>query len=189
MKQKAISKSKILNPWPRQKRKAAKLAIIWDLKTYTAMKADIEAIENDIDEEAAPTATDIKENIYTQSKEIRFKGGFNTSVVIGNPTHQSGDPTISKTEAVRRYRESIYAGTEYREMIRRINAIERVLERFDKSKIQDDNIKAKLVRLKFFEQEKSDSEIANILKMDVRTLYRYQNRIIREIAKTLGFII
>lgn len=188
MKHKPIPKSKIENPYPRQKRKAAQWVVVWDLKTYKAMKADIDAIEKDIDEEAAPSATDIRDNIYTESKQMEFKGGFNTKVVIGKEIHPTGDPTISKAEAVRRYRESMYAGTEYREMIRRINAIERVLERFEKSQIQDDKLKARLIREKFFEQEKSDSTLAQELNIDVRTLYRWQGRIVREIAKQLGFI-
>lgn len=107
MKQEPIEKSKTRNPWPRQKRRAAQLAIIWELKTYKAMKADIEAIEREVDEEAAPSATDIRESIYLESKQINHQGGFNTSIVIGHPSRSTGDPTISKAEAIRRYRESL----------------------------------------------------------------------------------
>jgi predicted transposase YdaD len=188
MKQKPIPKSKIENPWPRQKRKAAQWVIIWDLKTYKAMKADIEAIERDIDEEAAPSATDIRESIYTQRKQFEPEGGFNTEVVLGKTIHPVGNPTVSKAEAIRRYRESMYAGTEYREMVRRINAIERVLERLEKSQIPDDKLKVRLIKEKFFDQEKSDSQLAKEFNIDVRTLYRWQGKIVREIGKQLGFI-
>jgi hypothetical protein len=183
-----ISTSKILNPWPEQKRKAAQTVIKWDLLTYKVMKVDLESFQKEIDEEAAPSATDIRESVYSKSKEMTFNGGFNTSMVIGTETRNASDPTASKAAAIEAYRKTMYAATEYREMIRRIKAIETVLGRLDKSPVPDDKSKAALIRVKFFEQEKTDEQISLEFNVSRSTLFRWQSGVIYEIGKELGFI-
>lgn len=73
-------------------------------------------------------------------------------------------------------------------MIRRINAIERVLERLERSNVADNRNRAKLIREKYFEQEKTDERIAQELSISRATFFRWQAKTIREIAKELGFI-
>jgi hypothetical protein len=184
-----IIASKIKNPWPKEKRKAARQVIEWDLKTYKVVKADIEETEKEIDEMASPSATDIRENIYTKSKEITFGGGFNTSVVIGTPTRDVGDPTVSKAEAISRYQKSMFASGEYKEVIRRIKAIERVMDRLKRSSIPNENLKVRLIEMKYFEQDKSDKMIADELHIGHGTYWRWRDSVLEEIAKNLGFII
>ena len=187
-KQKQESISKILNPWPEGKRKAAQIMIKWDLLTYTVTKADLDLFQKEIDEEAAPSATDIRKSVYLKSKDMSFGGGFNTSVVIGSETRNTSDPTASKAAAIEAYRNTMYAATEYREMIRRLKAIETVLNRLDKSPIPDDNLRARMIRVKYFEQEKTDEQISLEFNISRATLFRWQSGVVYEIGKELGFI-
>lgn len=184
-----ITNSTIKNPWPKEKRKAARQVIEWDLWTYKAMKEDIEEMEKEIDEIAASSATDIRENIYSNSKNMDFNGGFNTSVVIGTSTRNTSDPTLSKVEKINRYKESMFASGEYKEVIRRIKAIERVMDRLKRSSIPNDKLKARLVEMKYFDQDKPDSMIIDELHIGRRTLFRWRDSVIEEIAKNLGFVI
>ncbi|HBF39787.1 MAG TPA: hypothetical protein DDW50_21045 [Firmicutes bacterium] len=189
MKQKPLSGSKMINPWPKEKRRAAQKVIEWDLFTYESVKKDIERAIREIEEIAAPTATDIRENIYLESKEMRFIGGFNTGVVIGKPIHSSGDPTADKAEQVRRYRQTLLSNTEHRESVRRINAIEEVMEILDKSTVPDNNSRARLIREYYFKQSKTLEAIAIDLHICERTARNWKYKTIFEVAKRLGFVI
>jgi hypothetical protein len=184
-----LPKSKVKNPWPKEKRLAARKVIEWDLFTYESVKKDIERVIEEIEEMAAASATDIRENIYSQSKQVQFDGGFNTSIVIGKPPHGPGDPTADKAEVIRKYRQAVLSNTEYRESVRRINAIEEVLEILDKSAITDNNLRAKLIREYYFKQDKALSVIANELHICEKTAQRWKYKTIYEIAKRLGFVI
>jgi phage transcriptional activator, RinA family len=185
-----LPKSKIKNPWPKEKRWVARKVIEWDLFTYESVKKNIERVMEEIGDMAAPSATDIRENIYTQSKQVQFNGGFNTSMVIGRPVHGSGDPTSDKAESIRKYRQVMLGSNiEYKESVRRINAIEEVLGILDKSAIQDNKLRAQLIREYYFKQEKTLGAIADDLHICERTARRWRNKTIYEIAKRLGFII
>jgi hypothetical protein len=184
-----LPKSKVKNPWPKEKRWAARKVIEWDLFTYESVKKNIEKVMEEIEDMAAPSATDIRENIYTQSKQVQFNGGFNTSIIIGKPIHGSGDPTADKAETIRKYRQIMLGNTEYKESVRRINAIEEVLEILDKSAIQDNNLRATLIREYYFKQNKTLGAIADELHICERTARRWRNKTIYEIAKRLGFVI
>ncbi len=185
----ASFKSKSKNPWPKEKRLAARKVIEWDLFTYESVKKDIERVIQEIEEIAAPTATDIRKNIYTESKEMKYVGGFNTGVVIGKTFHSAGDPTANKAEQVRRYRQILLSNTEYRESVRRINAIEEVLGNLDKSTISDNNLRAQLIREYYFKQDKTLGAIATELHICEKTAQRWKHKTIYEIAKRLGFVI
>jgi hypothetical protein len=192
MKRQAIPKSKLCSPWPIQKRKANREAIEWDLKTYKAMKKEIDDILQEIDDMAAPTATDVRSSIYSIPHKSTFKPrqlGDQPEYIASHPTRNEGDPTASKAEEIRRYRELKLSGTEYREMVRRINAIERVMERLERSKVPDDILKAKLIRMKYFDQDDTDKGIRAKLDISERTFYRWQIFVIKRVAKELGFVI
>jgi hypothetical protein len=188
MKRQSLPKPKILNPWPPRKRRANKEAIEWELKTYKAMRQEIDEVMHEIDEMAASSARDIRESIYTKSKEMTFPGGFNTSVIIGKPVRNANDPTADKAEQIRRYRELRLGGTEYREMVRRINAIERVMERLERSGLRDFNQLAVLIKRRYFDQEDMHILMGEF-NISRKTFYRKRDLIITKIAKELGFVI
>jgi RinA family phage transcriptional activator len=192
MKQEPIPKSKILNPWPRQKRNINREVIEWDLRTYEVMKAEIAAMAKEIDEMAALSAVDIQGNIYAIPHKSDFKPrqeGDQPEYITSHAIRAESDPTASKAEAIRRYRATMLASTEYREMVRRVNAIERVMERLENSTIADHRLRAKLIRGYYFEQEKSLVELANELNICEKTARNWRDRTIDEIAKNLGFIV
>lgn len=193
MNKQPIPKSKVLNPWPKAKRRAAKQAIEWDLRTYEAMKKEIEEQLQEIEEMSAAAATDIRENIYLRPRDRQFKPRQigDTPTYIGGKTSRSNlsDPTADKAEQLRRYRAKVLSNTEFKEAVRRVNAIERVLERLDRSSILDHPRRGELIREKYFRQEKTDQQIMDDLKISRTTFYSWIQKTIYEIAKELGFII
>ena len=188
-----ISRSRIVNPWPSQKRKAYKTVIEWDLKTYKAMKMEIEAEIVAIEEMVAPSATDIRENIFIVPRSHRPKArqeGDLPTYIHGKTTRVNySDPTANKAEQIRRYRSQLLSGTEFKEMVRRVNAIERVLERLDSSPTVERRLRAELVKSKYFEQEETDDQIMARLNVSKTTYYTWIQKTIYEIAKELGIII
>jgi hypothetical protein len=101
---------------------------------------------------AAASAVDIQGNIYAVAHKPEFKprqAGKLPEYIHSHPTRGESDPTASQAEAIRRrYRETMLAATEYKEMVRRVNAIERVMERLERSRVQEDNLRARLIRVK-----------------------------------------
>lgn len=193
MKRQPNPKSKILNPWPKQKRRKAREVIEWDLKTYEAVKKEIEEQLQEIEEMTAPSAVGIQENIYLCPPDPNFiprQEGDMPEYIRGKTSKSVlSDPTVEKAEQLRRYRTLVLSNTEFKEAVRRINAIERVLERLDRSSILDNRQRAELIRRKYFRQEESDQQIMEDLKLSDSTYYRWVKRTIYEIAKELGFII
>jgi Trp operon repressor len=184
---------KVVNAWPRKKRLAARLVIVWDLMTYYSTKAELAASLADALEEisgiASPPATDIRENIYLQPK-IPFKPrqkGDRPEYIKGHPERPTSDPTPARAEQLRRYKEAFFTAAEYRNTMRRINAIETVMAKYQTR--EDFKAVYQVVKMKYFDQSHSDQEIAKELNISVRTLYRYQDRAIKDIAKILGFVV
>ncbi len=193
MKKEPMPKPKVVNPWPMQKRRAYKHVIEWDLKTYPAMKAEIEAEIREIEDMASPEATILRDNIYltprNQKAKPRQEGDEPSYMHAKSSKVSFSDPTVEKAEQLRKYRMQILSGTEYKEMVRRINAIERVLERLEESSISDCRMRAELIKSKYFKQEETDQQIQGRLNICVKTYYNWITKTIYEIAKELGFVI
>lgn len=181
--------SKIRNPWPKQKRRAYLQAIEWDLRTYEAVRADLRDLQNEIDEMAAPPAVDIRGSIYAIRHSPEYSDGRPVECIRSRPTRTGNDPTAARAELISEYREQIYCATEYRETIRRIRAINQVLDRLERSQRPDDRLKLHLIKAKYFEQVKTDTAIAEELGISERTFRNWKNGILLEIAKHLGYVI
>lgn len=155
----------VVAAWPKQKLKAAREVIEWELKTYPATVKQINDLMAEIEEIAHPAAV-----------------GFG-SIGRGNGV---GDPTPQKAERIWNERERLLSGTQYCEVVRRINAIERVLDRFER---RDLTAKlADLVRVRFFKGG-SKFEVMQELHISERTYYRHLDLVIGAIAQELGFVI
>lgn len=158
-----------------------------DLRTYHAMKKQIEQYEKEINDMATPPATDIRENIFTKSKSISFGGGFNTSVIIGNTVRNTNDPTMDKVCEVISFRNSIG----YKEMIRHVEAIDYVLKIYmERMAIGDREAhgKMKLIEEKYFKHLLTDTGIYTQLNISRRTFYRWKEDVLSQIAEQLGYI-
>jgi hypothetical protein len=191
MKRQTMPKSKLCNPWPNQKRKANRMAIEWDLKTYQAMRKEIDDMLQEIDDIAAPSAVDVRSSIYSIPHKVTFEPrqlGDQPQYIPSHPTRNESDPTASKAEQIRKYRESRLSGTEYRETVRRVNAIERVMERLERSSLKNLNQLADLVKRWYFEQE-DISILMEEFCISKTTLYRWRDTVINKIAKEIGFIV
>jgi hypothetical protein len=167
------------------------MAIEWDLKTYQAMRKEIDDMLQEIDDIAAPSAVDVRSSIYSIPHKVTFEPrqlGDQPQYIPSHPTRNESDPTASKAEQIRKYRESRLSGTEYRETVRRVNAIERVMERLERSSIKDLNQLAILIKRWYFNQDPI-SVIERDLNIARRTRYRWRDLVIRRIAKELGFIV
>ena len=171
----------------RQRQKAYLRLIESDLRTYHEMKRQIEEYEREIKDMAKPSATDIRENIFTKSKNMSFRGGFNTSVVIGNTVRNTNDPTVDKVCEIISFRNSIG----YKEMVRHIEAIDYVLNIYmERMAIGDTeaHLKMKLVEEKYFKNLLTDTRIYTSLDISRATFYRWKEDILSQIAEQLGYI-
>jgi AraC-like DNA-binding protein len=178
---------KIKNPWPEQKRRAYLAAIEWDLKTYEAMQTELRDLQADIDELAAPPATDIRGNIYAiphSRPDTLFP-----EYLKSHPARPLSDPTPDRAELISEYRARMLCATEYRETVRRLNAIDRLLIRLERSQKPDDRLKLQLLKAKYFDQDKSDQQIADDLHISERTFRNWKNCLLLEIAKQLGMVV
>jgi len=151
------------------------------------MKRQIELHEKEIDDMAAPSATDIRESVYIKSKNMSFKGGFNTSVVVGNTVRNTNDPTADKAHEIMFFRNSIG----YKEMVRHVEAIDYVLNLYMERMTRSDreaHLKMKLVEEKYFKNLLTDAGIYTQLNISRRTFYRWKEDVLSQIAEQLGFI-
>jgi hypothetical protein len=181
------SARKITNPWPEQKRRAYLAAIEWDLRTYEAMKTELRELQEDIDELAAPPAADIRGNIYAIPRSRPDE--LFPEYLRSHPARPLSDPTPDRAELISEYRARILCATEYRETVRRLNAINRLVTRLEHSQKPDDRLKLQLLKAKYFDQDKSDQQIANSLHISERTFRNWKNGLLLEIAKQLGMVI
>jgi hypothetical protein len=183
---------KITNPWPEQKRRAYLAAIEWDLRTYEAMQTELRELQADIDELAAPPATDIRGNIYAIARPANISSqpdNIFPEYLKSHPTRSTNDPTPDRAELISEYRARVLCATEYRETVRRLNAIDRVLIRLERSQKPDDRLKLQLLKAKYFDQAKSDQQIADDLHISERTFRNWKNGLLLEIAKQLGMVV
>ncbi len=186
-----LPKPKLKSPWPEQKKRINRAAIEWDLKTYPAMKREIEEVLQTMDDIAAPSAVDVRSSVYSIPHKSSFKPrqlGDQPEYIVSHPVRHDSDPTANKAEQLRQYRETVLHGTEYRETVRRVNAIEWTMERLEKSKSIMFNQQALLVKRAYFDQE-DVKEVVKELNISLRTFYYWRDSVINKIAKELGFII
>jgi RinA family phage transcriptional activator len=87
----------------------------------------------------------------------------------------SGDSTANK--AIK-----LSSSKELLEVRRRVNAIERALEI-----LQKDQIKLRLLQMKYFERKYTDSGIMNELHIGNNTFYRWRREIVKLVGSILGW--
>jgi hypothetical protein len=135
---------------------------------------------------------------YKISEEYQPTPSVSTNRPIdegGRPKGKTSDSTYNQAVKCMRLREryknatSIYSALGFAEMMRRIEAIEYVLDRLESSSIGADKLKADLVKKRYFERRLTPDGLAIELHIHRSTVFKWCNDVIGEIATRLGFIV
>lgn len=152
-----------------------------DLYNYKLMKKYI----NEVIEEYKETEE------YTPSPSV----STNKPADGGRPEGYASDPTfqqaIKSMILQERFKNvvSIYSALGFAELVRRVEAIDYVLDRLENSVIGSERTKAELIRKRYFERKLTPEGLAQTMHISRATVYRWCDDVIREIAAKLGFMV
>ncbi|MGE5585734.1 MAG: hypothetical protein ACM309_09450 [Bacillota bacterium] len=178
--------------WPRSKRRANFKAIEHELYTYEAVKREMERLEREINDIASPPAywPDVG---FVRKQVVGLDGKPSEERVYGFvPGRSEGrisDPTPEQAQAVWQYKERVLGSLAYREMARRVEAIEYMLSLLRSSQDPDAKAKLMLVEEKYFKRRLTDQAIADELAVSMSTFYRWRREVIEMIAERLGWVV
>lgn len=182
--------------WPLAKRRANFKALEQDLYTYHAMKRQLKEIEEDIESIAYPQAAGGEVGYVIVGEEVDKKGNSQElrvyDFINSHSPGQTSDPTALKAQRLWDYRQFHMSSLAYREMLRRIDAIEYLLTIFrQRAKHGDDEarLKLSLIEEKYFNRRLTDCGIWQSLNISKRTFYYWQRSIIKILADQLGLVI
>lgn len=178
--------------WPRSKRRANFKAIEHELYTYEAVKREIERLQQEINDIASPPA--YWPNVgYVTKRVVGLDGKQYEERVYGVvPTRSEGrisDPTPERAQTIWQYKERVLGSLAYREMARRVEAIEYMLSLLRSSQDPDAPAKLRLVEEKYFKRRLTDEGIAAELHISMSTFYRWRREVIGIVAERLGWIV
>lgn len=184
--------------WPKQYLKANFKMIEQDLYTFRLMKETVVLIlkVNEL-ETTRQFHTGLinvplneMDNEMSQLKEYRVRNLTN-QISSNCQGSQATEPDIKNLqwEDERKYLRNILAGTQFSEMLRRVEAIEFVLTRLDNSEIGSEQKKSQLIRERYFENKLNPDGLALKFNISRRTVFYWCNDVIQEIANRLGFIV
>jgi hypothetical protein len=182
--------------WPSAKRRANFKALEQDLYTYHAMKKQLQEIEEDIESIAYPQAAGGEVGYRVIGEKTNKKGEKEElrvyDFVVGHSEGQTSDPTAMKAQKLWDYHKFHMSSLAYREMLRRIDAIDYLLsifrQRAERGELEA-KLKLRLIEEKYFNRRLTDCGIWESLNISKRTFYYWQRGIIRILAEQLGLII
>lgn len=178
--------------WPRSKRRANFKAIEHELYTYEAVKREMERLEQQINEMASPPGYWPSVGVITK-KVVGLDGKEAEEQIYGLvPGRSEGrvsDPTPERAQEVWQYREKVLGSLAFREMARRVEAIEYMLSLLRSSQDPDAPAKLRLVEEKYFKRRLTDEGIWNELHISMKTFYRWRREVIEIIAERLGWVV
>jgi hypothetical protein len=167
------------------KRRKTRELIEQELYTYEQSRREIERRIAEIDDIASP-----RSNWPPVGKASSEKGDV-VAFVEGRSEGQTSDPTAERAQKVWNYRKGVLSSRAYLEMAKRVEAIEKVLDRWDEAAACGDTVaglKLTIVRRKYFKRL-SDETIWEQLRIGRTTFYRYRRVVLEEIAQELGWVV
>ena len=177
---------------PKSLKRAYYRTIEEELYNYRFIKGYIEKTINDFletDYEPALKATTIND-LYS-SNGISNKRDYD-NLHAHNSIRVTSNPTLEKALKLIYFKNqnnkvsSIISTIGFAEMVRKIEAIDDVLERFESSSIGDQRSKAGLVKDRYFVHELTPDGLALKYSISKKTVYNWCYDVIYEIAKRLG---
>jgi hypothetical protein len=185
-----------LPTWPATKRKVNFKTIEQDLYTYYAMKKQLQEIEEDIEAIAYPQAAGGEVGYVILGRQINKKGQEEEirayDFVCSHSEGQTSDPTENRAQRLWEYRQNRMSSLAFSEMVRRIAAIDYMLNILRERTIRNDGesqLRLRLIEEKYFKRKLTDCGIWESLNVSRRTFYRWQYQTIKMVADQLGIII
>lgn len=178
--------------WPRAKRRANFKAIEHELYTYEAVKREMERLEQEINDIASPPGHWLSVGFITKNVVGLGGKGFEERVYGVVPVRSEGqvsDPTPERAQDVWQYKERVLGSLAFREMARRVEAIEYMLSLLRSSQDPDAPAKLRLVEEKYFKRRLTDQAIADELSVSMSTFYRWRREVIEIVAERLGWVV
>lgn len=163
-----------------------------DLLNYQLMKEKIEEIIEELeacDFEPGPK-TIAYNDLYLTGYGPKSDYGLTARSVVRKVVDATYEQAIRDMALTERYARAkkVYGSLGVSEMIRRVEAIDDVLQRLENSTVEADRLKALLIRKRYFEKRWTTEGLIRELSISRATLYRWCQEVIREIAVKLGFI-
>jgi len=178
--------------WPRAKRRANFKAIEHELYTYDVVKRELDRMQQEIADIASPPGHWPSVGFITK-KVVGLDGKASEErvygVVPGRSEGQISDPTPERAQDVWQYREKVLGSLAFREMSRRVEAIDYMLSLLRSSQDPEAPAKLRLVEEKYFKRRLTDEGIWNELHISMKTFYRWRREVIEIIAERLGWVV
>jgi transcription termination factor NusB len=176
------------NKADKAKRRKTRELIEQELYTYEQTREQIKQRIAEIDDIASPRSNwpPIGRVSGEKGDVVAFVEGGN-----GRDRGQHSDPTPDRAQKVSDYKEKVLGGKVFREMVERVEAIEKVLNvlrMFDAAGLEGARIQLHIIQRKYFERA-SDETVWTELGISRTQFYRYRMAIIQAVARHLGWIV
>lgn len=167
------------------KRRKTRELIEQELYTYEQSRREIERRIAEIDDIASPRSN------WPPIGRVSGEKGDVVAFAEGRSVGQTPDPTASRAQEVADYKAQVLGSREFREMVERVEAIERVLDvlrMFDAAGLEGARIQLRIIQRKYFERA-SDETVWTELGISRTQFYRHRLAIIQAVARHLGWVV